>query len=66
MMEDKKMRLGYLDAMRGLAIVLVVMGHLMIRFGISGYENVLWTMVVGIHLPVFFFISGYLGGGISA
>lgn len=57
-----KMRLGYLDAMRGLAIVLVVMGHLMIRFGISGYENVLWTIIVGIHLPIFFFVSGYLGG----
>ena len=27
------MRLGYLDAMRGRAIVLVVMGHLMIRLG---------------------------------
>ena len=58
-------RLGYLDAMRGLAIVLVVMGHLMIRFGISGYENVIWTIIVGIHLPIFFFVSGYLGGGRS-
>lgn len=62
-MGTDKMRLGYLDAMRGLAIVLVVMGHLMIRFGLSDYENVLWTIIVGIHLPIFFFISGYLGGG---
>ena len=57
-----KKRLEYLDAMRGLAILLVVAGHLMIRFGISGYENVLWTIIISVHLPVFFFISGYLGG----
>lgn len=64
-MGTDKVRLGYLDAMRGLAIVLVVMGHLMIRFGISEYENVLWTIIVGIHLPIFFFVSGYLGGKLS-
>ena len=57
----EKKRWEYFDAMRGLAILLVVAGHLMIRFGISGYENVLWTIIISVHLPIFFFISGYLG-----
>ena len=60
-MDMEKKRWEYLDAMRGLAILLVVVGHLMIRFGISGYGNVLWTIIISVHLPIFFFISGYLG-----
>ena len=61
-MEKKKKRWEYLDAMRGLAILLVVIGHLMINYGISGSDNVLWTIIISVHLPVFFFLSGYLGG----
>ena len=61
-MDMEKKRWEYLDAMRGLAILLVVAGHLMIRLGISGYNNILWNIIISVHLPVFFFLSGYLGG----
>ena len=58
-MISESKRLHFLDALKGFAIILVVAGHLMIRLGISGYDNVLWTFIVSLHLPLFFFVSGY-------
>ena len=53
-------RLEFLDALKGFAILLVVAGHWMIRLGLSGYDNILWTFIVSVHLPLFFFVSGFL------
>ena len=58
-------RLYFLDALKGFAIFLVVAGHWMIRLGLGSYENVLWTFIVSLHLPLFFFVSGYLSEGKS-
>ena len=62
-MNVEKKRWEYLDALRGLAIILVVAGHLMMRLGISDAENVLWSFIISVHLPLFFFISGLVGNG---
>lgn len=48
------------DAMRGFAMCLVVLGHVMMfGLGIASYHNVLYSIIATIHLPIFFFISGY-------
>lgn len=53
-------RMHYIDALRGLAIILVVFGHIE-RFGFFDFQ---YTTIVGrffaaIQIPLFFFISGF-------
>lgn len=51
-MEEKaKNRLHFLDALRGLAILLVVWGH-------SGGDNYFFTLIYYIHIPMFLIITG--------
>lgn len=40
------------DVMRGIAIMLVVIGH-------SGVSSFAWSFIYSFHMPLFFFISGY-------
>ncbi|WP_404284519.1 acyltransferase family protein [Exiguobacterium aurantiacum] len=46
-------RLEWLDSLKGLGIILVVWGHLNVPLGVE-------TMIYSFHMPMFFFISGYL------
>jgi acyltransferase len=48
----EKRRLEWLDALKGIGIILVVSGH-------SAAEGVLQTYIYSFHMPLFFFISGY-------
>lgn len=50
----KKARLSYLDAARGLAILLVVLGH------IWETDRPLPVLIYSFHIPLFFIISGIL------
>ena len=53
-------RKAYLDVMKFLAIVLVVLGHCMQKY-INNYTNtILYNFVWLFQMPAFFFISGYL------
>lgn len=53
-------RIEYLDAMRGLAMLLVVIGHTF-SFGFKHVENVLFqTLCYELEIPLFFFVSGML------
>lgn len=53
-----KERLMYIDALRGLAIFLVVLGHILI---FNGYEkSIITTTIYSFHMPLFMFISGYV------
>lgn len=57
MYDEKTVKMGrinYLDVARGLAIILVVLGH--IDFG----DNYLCKWIYSFHMPLFFIISGYL------
>lgn len=55
--EDK--RIGYFDVLKGFAIYMVVMGHVL-TYGITGTEpSVTFRLIGSIHMPLFFFISGY-------
>ena len=71
-----KDRLEYIDSLKGFAILLVVMGH-MIAWNFStietipSFENIqsmsptpilLWKIIYSFHMPLFILISGYLFG----
>ncbi len=56
-----KERYLHFDILKGIAILLVVLGHI---FWFSGVPNrytqsILWNLLVSVHMPIFIFISGY-------
>lgn len=52
-------RIEYFDILKGIAIYLVVMGHV-ITMCIRGIDSSVSFKLIGeIHMPIFFFISGY-------
>ncbi len=53
-----KNRIEYVDWLRGFAILLVVMGHLL---EYNGYQNCqLYGIIYSFHMPLFFCISGFV------
>ena len=57
-MEEKK-RIGYIDAMRGITMILVVFAHVeLFSYGIGG--NIIGKIFLTFRMPMFFFISGFL------
>ena len=52
-----------IDSLKGFAIFLVVLGHAIVYFPINLHEipwcDVLFRMLSGIHMPLFFMISGF-------
>lgn len=53
-----KQRIEYFDQMKGIAILLVVFGHIM-QFSLGIPKSSLVDMLGLFHMPVFFFTSGY-------
>ena len=55
-----KERIQYFDILKGVAIFLVVMGHVL-TMCIREIDNAFLFKLIGrVHMPIFFFISGYL------
>lgn len=63
-------RLEYIDSLKGFAILLVVIGHV-IPWSFASISSVmemspspilLWKIIYSFHMPLFMFISGYLFG----
>lgn len=52
-------RLEYVDIMRGIAITLVVVGHI-IQFNGIPMNNSVFEFIYSFHMPLFFAISGYV------
>lgn len=52
-------RMPYIDALRGLAMFSVVVGHVWLHIG-SSYNPLFQIFNVALQLPLFFFISGFL------
>lgn len=51
-------RIEYIDILRGFAIFLVTLGHVLEK---SGYhESSLFAFIYSFHMPLFFCISGYV------
>lgn len=55
----KKTRLHYFDMLKGIAIFMVIMGHVLTMCIRDIDSAVLFKFVEKIHMPIFFFISGY-------
>lgn len=51
-------RIEYLDAMRGLTMTLVVIGHIFAYC--MNHGNIINTELTNLRLPLFFFVSGFL------
>jgi fucose 4-O-acetylase-like acetyltransferase len=50
-----------LDEIKGLAIILVVIGHVIAFSNPDNFQNnLLFSLIYSFHMPLFFFISGYL------
>ncbi len=54
------MRQHYLDNLKGLLIFLVILGHTIQGLICDYQSNLLFRMIYSFHMPLFFFISGYL------
>jgi fucose 4-O-acetylase-like acetyltransferase len=55
-----KQRLHYIDQLKGIAILLVVMGHFIQYNTQEGTSNALFALIYSFHMPLFIFISGYV------
>lgn len=54
-----KQRIEYFDVLKGIAIFMVVMGHV-ITYGVYRIDSsVVFRIIGSVHMPLFFFISGY-------
>lgn len=57
---QKKERIKYFDLLKGMAIFLVVMGHVL-TMCVRGIDSAfIFKLISEVHMPIFFFISGYL------
>lgn len=65
-------RIEWIDMIKGIAILLVVMGHVIAQ-GFDQWHLILerpalsylWTMIYSFHMPLFIFVSGFLSGRMS-
>lgn len=55
-------RIEYVDIAKGIAIMLVVMGHVL-QFDMAGANrNVVFSFIYSFHMPLFMSLSGYVVG----
>jgi fucose 4-O-acetylase-like acetyltransferase len=54
-------RLQYIDALKGFLIITVVAGHIIQYFFNDSINNQLFRIIYSFHMPMFMFLSGYVG-----
>ena len=55
-------RIEFVDALRGFTMLLVVFWHVSsVSFGLSGSDSLLNSFFLTFRMPMFFFISGFIG-----
>ncbi|WP_165503733.1 acyltransferase family protein [Pedobacter hiemivivus] len=59
-MKTEEKRDASIDALRGLAILLVVFGHSLQYSNTDFDNNILFRIIYSFHMPLFMFISGYV------
>ena len=59
-MMEKKNRNKYIDYLRGIAILFVVLGHTMTGSSQIADKNLLYNCIWSVQMPLFFIISGYV------
>lgn len=55
-----KKRIEYIDALRGFTMFLVVVGHVM-NYSLCCHESFLFIFLYSFRMPLFFFVSGFVG-----
>lgn len=55
-----KERNQFVDVMRGIAMLLVVLGHTMTGCTVDSQKNFLYNIVWSLQMPLFILISGYV------
>lgn len=56
-----KQRLIWVDALKGILMILVVLGHaIQTELGASCEESHLWNLIYSFHMPAFMAVSGWL------
>lgn len=59
--KDIKHRNESVDVIRGLAILMVILGHTISNNNIEGYENsIIFKIIWSLQMPLFMLISGYV------
>ena len=57
-------RIVWADALKGMLIIIVVLGHSiqasMIKMDMSCLDDYLWNLIYSFHMPAFIAVSGYL------
>lgn len=53
--KEKELRIGYIDIFRGIGILLMIMGHV-------GFGGRFYHFIHAFHMPMFFWVSGFLFG----
>lgn len=53
-------RLYYIDNLRGLLIILVVLGHCIQNLDLDFDHNIVFRYIYSFHMPLFMFISGFV------
>ena len=56
-----KERIEYVDQLKGLAILFVVIGHVYNFRTVDPQTNWVFKLIYSFHLPLFFILSGYVG-----
>ena len=60
-MKSQNKRIGYIDALRGFTMILVVFAHVeLFSLGITYDDTVIGSMFITFRMPMFFFISGFI------
>ena len=54
-------RFEYIDILKGVAILLVVFGHLLQSNTVESCNHPIFSFIYSFHMPLFMFISGYIG-----
>jgi fucose 4-O-acetylase-like acetyltransferase len=58
-------RIPAVDAVRGLAILLVVIGHAVQSSVADFHSNPVWQIIYAFHMPLFMAVSGYVAGKVD-
>lgn len=53
-------RMGWIDAMRGFSMLVLLIGHVLPFMGIGFYNSFLGSLLLTFRMPLFFFISGFV------
>lgn len=56
-MKSSYQRLEYIDRLKGIAMLLVVIGHIIVFCGL-GYENTFIRHITMMNMPLFYFLNG--------